>query len=237
MTVLVLGLDGLDHSRMEKFDTEYLPAPPSPLRQDLDGNNALYTWRVWPSIFAGVDNGADEHPYRDYEPEKPFVWESYGSRVMLAPVSRPVFSQHQDSFPDEWMESYRPRERLEGSLTRLREGIISGMDNYDLIVACTRVLDIAGHHLPDEADALHEFVLEEWLPEILEVSEPDGLLIVSDHGFGEYGKKGIEAHTRNATLCSTFCDYDTMSGFIEGWRSDLADEIRREQMAALGYRE
>lgn len=234
MTTIILGLDGLDgeYVRNRRLLGDL---GPKILQQDFQGANALFTYRIWPSIFAGANNGASDDKYAAFEPETPYIWDYLPATVLLAPVERPPLTLHSDAFPDQWMESYAPYDRLQDTLDRLDAGISAAMaDDVPLVVACTRIPDIVSHHLPDEAD--------EWINRACVLADrwckqADDYLVVSDHGFDyeNFGASGLAAHTRRATFASSFCDYDTMTGFCEGWTDDLDAHVRETQLAALGY--
>lgn len=234
MTVLVLGIDGLDAEYVR--ETSLLRnLNPQELYQDFSGANALYTYRVWPCIMAGEIGGASSEEYTAYEPDGAYLWEKYPSEVLLAPVQSPSVSVGSDSFPTEYIESFSPEGRLERTLTTLDEGVRDAFKrDVPLVVACTRTPDIVGHHVADEADY--------WISRLCGMIErwtrhADEFLLVSDHGFDytNWGGKGIDAHTRRATFASSFCDYDSMTEFCENWHEDLADVLTDQQLSALGY--
>jgi hypothetical protein len=85
MAVLILGIDALDAEKVA--ETGILPDfRPQELYQDFNGPNALYTWRVWPSIFAGEVGSPGSEPFEAYEPANPYLWERYPATVLLAPA-------------------------------------------------------------------------------------------------------------------------------------------------------
>lgn len=233
MTTLILGLDGLDYKYVQEHDL-LSDLNPQHLQQDFEGANALYTYRIWPCFFAGEVGGESEDEYADYHPDElKYIWEQIPSPVLLAPVEHPSFSKRTDEFPENYVESWRPRGRLKESLDRLESEVQEQMDaGNEVVVACTRTPDIVGHHYPDKA--------EEWIVKSCALAErlceqADNYLVVSDHGFGEFGTKGIEAHTRDAVLASSFADYETMTALCEGWHDDLHEVVREQQLQALGY--
>lgn len=232
MTTLIFGLDGLDAQYVQE-EGLLASQDPKELTQDLDGANGLYTYRVWPSIFAGDAGGASDDEYTKFKPDSAYIWEKYPTTTLLAPVSNPSFSQNTDAFPTEYMEGFNPGNRLDQTLNKLESGLYDAFnDGVPLVVACTRTPDIVGHHMPDEA--------AHWIRRSTKLAEKfakkaDDSLIVSDHGFKEFGMDGIEAHTRRATFASSFCDYDRMSEFCENWHDDLARVMSDAQLEALGY--
>lgn len=235
MTVLVLGIDALDYEKTT--ETGCLAGlDPQRLQQDFDGPNALYTWRVWPSIFAGEVGEPGTDPHETYEPDAAYLWESYPSAVYLAPVERPTLSRGQDEFPERYMESFAPPERRDESLDRLQSGINDSLrePGVEVVVGCTRMLDIIGHHEPEMYDEFYGR-FQAFL-EGLNWDAVDDYVIVSDHGFDHPGEKGLGAHGRGAVLASSFCSYNTMTGFVEGWLDDLAEVVMESHLSDLGYR-
>lgn len=237
MTVAIIGIDGVDSRYVAEHDLlSGLDA--HEIRNDFDGENALFTWRIWPCIFSGENGGkSDSDPYHSYfDPDNPWIWERHGAAVFTGLVDRPAVQQNQTTFPDGYHESYQPKSRMERSISGFRDGAIEKLrDDCPLVVTCTRVPDMAEHHLPEEADS--------WVQRTCEAAveiarEADDYLIVSDHGFDyeNFGTKGIDAHTRHAVFASSFCDYETMTGLVNGWIDELDDTMRQQQMDALGYR-
>jgi len=236
VTVLVLGLDGLD-ARYVKVNALLRDLGTHQLHQNFNGDNALYTYRVWNNIFAGELGGESYgEPYVPYEPHGSYVWEKFPAEVFLAPVVNPSLSIGTDAFPREYIESYAPGNRLDDTLTKLNIGVRDALKrDVPLVVACTRTPDIVGHHVPNEA--------RYWINRTCYLAErlarrADEYLIVSDHGFdfNNFGGKGIEAHTRRATFASSFCDFDSMTEFCKGWHEELASVLVDQQMDALGYK-
>lgn len=237
MTTLVLGLDGMDYFRvqengyLEDFDVQHL-------HQDLDGPNGLFTKRVWPCIFAGTSGGAsdpeqDRAKYESFRPDSPYMWERYPSRVALPPIDRVQDHENMLELPQGWMESFAPEGRIEESLEALKAEVEQAVADpgIQLISVTTRTPDIVGHHLEEKAHYYHDY-LDRWIKML---DFPKNYLIVSDHGFGEFGTKGIEGHTEDAILASNFADYNSMTEFCENWHSDLDEVVRADQMEALGY--
>lgn len=232
MTVLILGLDGLDYNRVQdngylsEFDVQHL-------EQDLDGANGLYTKRVWPNIFSGTTGGASDDEVEEYQPNDLYLWEKYPSRVLLPPIPDAGEHHNGDSLPGGFVESFAPEGIIERALHGLKADIEDAVANpgIHVVVACTRTPDIVAHHMPEKAEYYHGY-MDEWVSDL---EFPDHHLIVSDHGFGEFGEPGIDGHTTDAILASNFCEYNTMTEFCKNWHDDLDSVVRDAQLDALGY--
>lgn len=244
MSILVFGLDGLDydyvraHSLLSSLDVQHLD-------QDLEGANALYTYRVWPSIFASDNGGASEEGWDPYIPSEPYIWEEAPAAVMLAPV--PVETDtgieksqwnndYQDEFPGEfWKESWAPAERLDDGLDHLESGVGRALDdNVPLVIATSRIPDMLSHHYGD-SEITHNYI--ERACDLAErmCNRADDYMVVSDHGIDMNGPGGLEDHTRRAVFASSFADFDTMSELIDNFKSNIRTQMNAEQMEALGY--
>lgn len=231
MTIVVFGLDGLDAT-----DSHLIEQPTHQLDQDFEGDNALWTYRVWPCIFSGSVYGErNDFITIEYHSDAPtpYIWEKFPATVMLAPIERPRFSKNQSAFPEDYRESTKPPGRLQETFDRIEEGMEEAFaNNVPLVVVVARAPDIVQHATPNG--------WENWLKKHCEQAskwcdKADEWLIVSDHGFNEPGTKGLKAHSRRATFGSSFCDYDSMTEFCEGWHDDLAAALRQQQMDDLGY--
>lgn len=243
MSVLILGLDGLDYNHV--VHRRLLGSlSPSHLNQDLTGANGLYTYRVWPAIFSGSDPVASEYEYDEMYPDDPYVWDMYPSAVFLAPIPDPEgrrpkarwSNDYQDEFPWHWDESTRPRGRLEEGLERIESGVSRAIEeDVPLVVAVTRVPDIAGHEWGKDPRT-SRYIYDTCLMAERLCKQADEYMVVSDHGFDLQVQKGIEAHTRDATLASSFTKFSQMSDFIRGWHSDLYEVMNQQQLDALGYK-
>lgn len=245
MTLLVFGLDGLDSTYVQErgllgsLDAHRLD-------QGLEGANRLYTYRVWPSIFASDDGGASDDEWAPYIPENPYIWDEIASAVLMAPIpvdngDRVEKSQwnggYQDEFPSElWKESWAPPDRLDDGLEHLEAGIGRQLgDATPLVVATTRIPDMLMHHWGDDRKT-HMYI--ERACDLCErmCARADDYLVVSDHGIVPDGPGGLDDHTENATFASSFTDYETMSGLIDGFKNDIHAQVNKHQMDALGYR-
>lgn len=240
MTVLVLGLDALD-SKFVKDNGLFESLDYNNLHQDLSGANALYTYRVWPSIFTGTLGGKSEEPYDGWDPDEPYIWERWPARVNLAPVDKgESVSVNSERFPEKYIESRLPEDRMSEALERLEADVTEAVreDEYPLVIGCTRIPDMVSH-LPRGNPQKSRRWIEQvcnMAERLVNQPEVDEYVVVSDHGFKEIGMDGINAHSRRATLASSCCDYETMSGFIEGWIDDIAPAVKQQQLEALGYR-
>jgi hypothetical protein len=237
MTVLVLGLDGMDYHRVQnndylsEFDVQHL-------HQDLDGPNALFTKRVWPCIFAGTSGGASDPDekraeYQNFSPDSSYIWEQYPSVVALPPIPDSEQHENMEELPHGWMESFSPEKRIEKTLNALEKEIHKACEDPGIrvIIAVTRTPDIVGHHLPEKAKDYHDRV-DQWVSGL---EFPENYLIVSDHGFDEFGTKGIEGHSEDAIFASNFANYDSMTEFCENWTEDFHEIVREDEMKSLGY--
>lgn len=240
MTIGVFALDGLDYEYIQERGL-FKTLEPTLLRNDLEGANALYTYRVWPSVFAGVNGGRSDEPYASYEPEKPYLWEKYSSTVVTCPAEREPVSLHQDQFPEGYMEASGPQDRLDKQYAKYRRAIDNALDRkVDVLVLGCKTPDILGHHDQNETRIHCNIdIVTDIVEEACNRDEITDWLVMSDHGF-EYEKfgdcpSGLEAHTRRAFLCSSFAHYDELSTFIEWWQEDLAAAIREKRMDDLGY--
>lgn len=241
MTVAIFALDGLDIEYVQQrslLQSLY----PSELTNDLRGENRLFTYRIWPSIFAGENDGASGDQYEKFKPENPYIWEKYSGTVLLAPVGHPPTLKYQDAFPEGYVESIGPQERTDEAFEMYREGIERALvRDDDILVVGSKIPDILGHNEHRES-RIHENIEE--LCELVERTcnreEVEDYLVVSDHGFEyeSFGEEpsGLAAHTPRATLASSFAEYDSMHAFIEEWHSDLDSAVREKRLRDLGYR-
>lgn len=241
MTVVIWGVDALDYRYVEERGL-LAELDPQPLEQDLGGLNALYTLRVWPAIFAGVNGGRnDDVTHAKFHPDEPFVWEKWPAAAFLPPVSNEPPQVGPSAFPNEYREGTGFSERYEDARKMYDESFRRALDeNVEIVVLGTRLPDILGHHDQNRKRVERQIQKTTDLVEKhCRHEQVDDWLVVSDHGFDyeKYGEEpsGIEAHTRSATLASSFADYNCMSEFIEGWHDDLEDAINKHQLAALGY--
>lgn len=241
MTIFIGLLDGLD-SRSVKKRGLLQDLDAQNLHQDLGGANGLYTYRVWPSIYAGVNGGRDdEEPYANYEPDAAPFWENYPSKVVYTINREPVFINNTE-VKETWRESRGPADRVEYQLETWRAEAEEALDNdfIEVFVLGSKQPDINGH--TEGNDERMDKRLEQFCglyEDIATDKRTSSYLIVSDHGFVNdyYGvNQGIEAHSEYATLASDFCDYDTMSAFIEGWHDDLEEAHREMRLESLGYK-
>lgn len=240
MTIVIFALDGLDAEYAEEREL-LANLGPRKLDNNLQGANGLYTYRIWPSIFAGVNEGASEKPYDSYDPEEPYIWTKYGGSVLLAPVDHSPTLKYQSAFPQGYVESVGPQERTDKKFAMYREGIEDALRNErDIVVVGSKLPDILGHN-DQNTERIHENI--ETLCNLVESTckRPDvsDYLVVSDHGF-EYESfgdepSGLDAHTPRAVLASSFADYDAMDSFIEEWHSDLLSALKEKRLADLGY--
>ena len=227
MTVLVYGLDGLDARSGDK-----LALPSQELHQDFSGDNALWTYRVWPCIFAG-EVGGEDVGQSIYEPDNSFIWERHPATVLMAPVERPPYCQFQDAFPDGYREGTTPPGHMEQTLQYYEEALDEAFrQDVPLVVCVTRMPDILQHKLPQDWDHYFDEFLRQaayWC------DRADDHLLVSDHGFDDLGTDGLDAHSRQAIFSSSFCSYDSMTEFCEGWHDDLDAVLRDQHLEDLGY--
>lgn len=241
MTVAIFALDGLDIEYVQQRGL-LSSLEPSELENDLEGANALFTYRIWPSIFAGIDGGASDEPYSKYKPEQPYIWEQYAATVLLAPTGRPPTLQYQNAFPEGYVESVGPDERTDEKFDMYREGIEAALDrDAELLVVGSKLPDILGHN-EHHAGRIHDHIerLCDLAESVCNRDEVDDYLVVSDHGFEyeDFGDEpsGLDAHRPSATLASSFADYDSMHSFIEEWHSDLESALREKRLNDLGYK-
>lgn len=242
MTIFIGLLDGLDYRSVQRRGLLSELAPQE-LEQDLGGANGLYTYRVWPAIYVGENGGrSDDEPYQHWEPDAAPFWEHYASKVVYAIERDPVFRNHTE-LKEGFRESRGPPDRVEYQLEQYRAEAEEALDNeyIEVFVLGTKQLDINGHN--EGSDERVDRRLEQFcglFEDIATDARTSDHLLVSDHGFVNdyYGiNDGIEAHSRYATLASSFADYGTMSAFIEGWHEDLAEAHREQRLSALGYTE
>jgi len=243
MTTLLWAIDGLDYEYAHTRDL--MPTlEPNLLRQDLDGANALYTYRVWPAIWSGENGGKSENDTAGrFEPEKPPIWDRHSSVVALAPWVDGLYSQYQDEFADDYRESRGPEARVNDQLNGYWRVFNEFIDNgAELAVFGTKLPDILGHTdpNPNRIDRIIDNVAKT-AESMVSHPEIDDYLIVSDHGFDykSYGDRpsGVDAHSRRATLVSSFAgDYEYMSDFIGGWTADLDETLTYKRLEALGYK-
>lgn len=223
MTVLIAALDGLDYEYVQQQDL-LSSLEPRALTNDLQGANALYTYRIWPELWTGqLGAGRADEPYKSFETDAARPWDKYSAKVLLAPeVGEPVV-KHQQQFADGYARATGPQSRLDTLYRRFNQGVKRAIDEgyYDIIVVGCKVPDILGHNdqnkqrIEDNIARICDLV-EDW-------AALDGIsdhFVVSDHGFEyhEFGNEpsGLTAHTRRATLASSFADYSSMSALIDG---------------------
>lgn len=240
MTIAIFALDGLDFEYCQERGLLH-EVEPSLLENDLEGANGLYTYRIWPSIFAGVNGGKAGEPYASYSPDAPYLWEQYDASVMLAPIGHPPYSQYQDGFPEGYRESVGPQERTDEAFQNYRDGIDAALEREaEVLVVGSKLPDILGHN-DQNADRIESNIetLCEIVTETVAREEVTEYLVLSDHGFEyeSFGEKpsGLAAHTPRACVCSSFVDYDSMATLIEEWHSDLSEALKEQRLSDLGY--
>lgn len=240
MTIFIGLIDGLDSRSVEKrgllSDLQVYS-----LENDLSGENALYTYRIWPSIYVGENGGRDdEEPYAHWDPDAAPFWENYASKVVYGIDRDPKFKNNTE-LKEKFRESRGPLDRIEYQLEKYREEAEEALENefIEVFVLGTKQIDINGHN--EGSDERVDKRLSQFcglFEDIASDDRVDNYLIVSDHGFVNdyYGiNDGIDAHAPTATLASDFCSYTEMSEFIENWHGDLEEAHRRQRLRNLGY--
>lgn len=242
MTIVICAIDGLDYEFVSQRG--YLQGlDPELLYQDLEGANALYTYRIWPAMFVGDNIGySEDEDYKTVQdPEQPYIWDKYPVTTLLAPVDSPPVTKYQDAFPEGYMESVGPQKRVDEAFEMYDKAVESALGDAEAVIIGSKYFDIAGHN-DQNAARIEENTqrllnrVEKWCQD----DRTDDYLVISDHGFKyhQFGEKpsGIDAHTRNATIASSFCSYDRMSALINGWHDDFEDSLREQRLKRLGYR-
>lgn len=240
MSVLVWAIDGLDGQYVQERGL-MRALDPKILHQDLEGENGLYTFRVWPCIFKGEIGGESDLEYDSWEPEGAMLWDKYAATCLCIPGFKPPKMQYQDAFPEGFHESTGPQERIEEQVGYFRKGLDEALaDDRELIIAGTKQPDMVGHN-DQNVQRCHNRIERfcNFAERYCEHPDVRDWLVVSDHGFryDEFGtcKGGIRQHTRRSTFASSFCDYDTMSEFIENWHNDVDEVLREQRLEAMGY--
>lgn len=259
MTLGIIALDGLDWNLAKRFDVfQNVPDATGfePLTNDLDGENALFTPRVWTSIAVGDDQDVVTGWERPDAWEEAIATEGYTPIWDLVAGARVVnwnahtgYINRSDAVPDGWTPTHGSPEQIRETTVDVAQFWNRTLErNPPLLLGYWRAPDALGHNQVGEEyghEEIYPFLRDVFFPQLIDW--PDDWLIVSDHGFanrdedipgGPKSGRGKKAHTPDAVLGSNFGiedDFDGMKSFIDGWTDEILGLIRRRNLESLGY--
>lgn len=248
MTVGIICLDGLDHRLASEHGLfEPVSVSGKPLVNNLDGENPLFTPRVWNSLFLGEDQRkiTDWFPKPRWETitrDWHFIWDSVPGSSLLNVNVHSNYLHQRACIPD----GFTPTHGSWGMMVRSTEELISHWNEtlayYEppLQIGYWRFPDAYGHWASKKGLETMESAYD-WMRETFwaQIDLPDQYVVLSDHGFvrdPSEGDGGRDEHTEHGVKAATFDLPDRdMQGFIPNWHDAVIRQVREGNLEALGY--
>jgi len=248
MTVGIICLDGLDHRLASEHDVfEPVSVSGQPLVNNLDGENPLFTPRVWNSLFLGRDqreitDWVPESDWNDITEGWNYIWNTVVGTSLLNVNVHSHYLHQNACIPDGWT----PAHGSWGMMVRSTEDLIGFWNETieafesTLQIGYWRLPDAYGHWASKKGLGSMESVYD-WIRETFwqQIELPDDYLVLSDHGFvrdPSTGDGGREEHTEHAVVASTLeLSRMKMAEFIDHWHDPVIRNVREGNLEDLGY--
>lgn len=251
MTVGIICLDGLDHRLAREHGLfEPVGAEAQPLLNDLEGENPLFTPRVWNSIFLGRDqqeitDWITEADWQEDTSGWDFIWDSVVGTSLLNVNVHSGYLHQNACIPEGWTPYH-------GSWGMMCNSTLELIDHWNetlelhqppLMIGYWRIPDAFGHWAGGKAQMDSHEPVYQWLREEFwqHIELPERWLVMSDHGFtldlaSIDRTSGREAHSEHGCMAASFeLPQMQMSDWIPTWQDLVIRQVRHRNLEALGY--
>lgn len=250
MTVGIICLDGLDHRLASEYDIfDPVPATHQPLVNDLEGENPLFTPRVWTSLMAGIDQREvtgwlPEHKWETATQDFTFIWDKVQATAVLNLNLHTNYRHENACIPEGWTPAHGDFSQMRGSTLAMADFWNDTLKAKQppLQIGYWRLPDAYGHRAAQAGWEDHHSVYS-WLRnrfwDVIDL--PDQWMVLSDHGFALNPSEcdhdnGRQAHTKHGCVAATWDLPDrSMSAFIPTWHDMLITKVRAATLDSLGY--